>query len=311
VIWPDVSYEKMGERLEADPAELRALAKLPWVVTEKIHGAHFALVSDGNQLRCAKRKGYLAADESFFGHERVAAQLRQNVAALCRSLKARAVVVAGELFGGGYPGMASPDDVQPIQTGIWYSPTIELLAYDVARFDDELRYLDFDAAQAACAREEIPFVEPLLVGTYDQAMSFPLGFVTRIPNRALAPLDSNLAEGVVLRPQKEMRVGGRRVLVKRKIAAFAEDERYRGAEKWQPRRSGDELGTLLELAALLVNPLRLQSARSKVGTDRDAILREAADDVMEELSRRLPEEWARCDRALVRGQVEALLLSVG
>src|SRR5690606_29169553 len=60
------SYEKIVERPEQWALEdrgYRALKKSPWVVTEKIHGANFALLSDGQTVRCAKRKAMLAEGE--------------------------------------------------------------------------------------------------------------------------------------------------------------------------------------------------------------------------------------------------------
>src|SRR5262249_16621948 len=81
-MWPDPGYEKILERIDADPAAQKKLARLTWVATEKIHGAHFALVSDGAALRCAKRKGYLLPGESFFAHEGVVERLRPAIAAL-------------------------------------------------------------------------------------------------------------------------------------------------------------------------------------------------------------------------------------
>ena len=65
------SYEKIVERPEQwalDDRGYRALRKSSWVVTEKIHGANFALLSDGQAVRCAKRKAMLAEGEDFFGH---------------------------------------------------------------------------------------------------------------------------------------------------------------------------------------------------------------------------------------------------
>ena len=50
-----------------------------WVVTEKIHGANFAMVSDGVAIRAAKRKAFLSPGEDFFDHEAVLARLSPAV----------------------------------------------------------------------------------------------------------------------------------------------------------------------------------------------------------------------------------------
>ena len=80
-------YEKMAEslaELDLDEAGLRALRKTEWVVTEKIHGASFALVAELSSslptpalaspgstaitFRAARRKAFLEPGEDFFGH---------------------------------------------------------------------------------------------------------------------------------------------------------------------------------------------------------------------------------------------------
>lgn len=79
----------------------------------------------------------------------------------------------------------------------------------------------------------------------------------------------NRAEGVVLKPARGITVprrpGTLRPIVKRKIAEFAEDARYHGAEKWADRRASGALEALAQEASSLVNENRLHAAVSKVG----------------------------------------------
>ncbi|MEO1270825.1 MAG: hypothetical protein AAFX99_22285 [Myxococcota bacterium] len=57
------SYPKIAESVGSwrlNEADTRALNKVPWVVTEKVHGANFSwLVDAEGGLRCAKRKALL------------------------------------------------------------------------------------------------------------------------------------------------------------------------------------------------------------------------------------------------------------
>jgi Rnl2 family RNA ligase len=289
---PFPPYEKMAESLAAwlgdDEAAFRASSRAEWIVTEKIHGANFCLVTDGAAIRCAKRKGWLADDEDFFGHQALLDRLAGaviEVSSLVKAIEkdAAVVLVYGELFGGGYPhpDVAPEPGVQPVQTGCWYSPGIELCAFDVAVLragEEERHYLDQDAAARICEKAGILFAKPLFRGGYEDAIAFPLGFETTIPALLGLPSlgPSNKAEGVVLKPARGVvvprRPGGIRPVVKRKIAEFAEDERFHGAKKWQARPKAAAPAPALEglqrEVSALVNENRLHAAVSKVGQVR-------------------------------------------
>ncbi|MDI3289024.1 RNA ligase family protein [Polyangium sp. 15x6] len=283
-------YEKIADSLAAalgdDEAAHRAASRAEWIVTEKIHGANFCFVTDGEEVRCAKRKGWLAEDEDFFGHRavlgRFAGGVRDVLARVkTREPKATRVLVYGELFGGGYPhpDVTPVPGVQPVQTGCWYAPGIEFCAFDVGfvREDASERvYLDQDEAREACEDFGIPFARPLFRGRYEDALVLPLGFETTIPARLGLPSlgPSNKAEGVVLKPARALvvprRAGVVRPVVKRKIPEFSEDERFHEAEKWTGSRapSASPVDWLMHEASSLVNENRLNAAVSKVGPTR-------------------------------------------
>jgi Rnl2 family RNA ligase len=285
--WPFATYEKIAESLAAwlgeDEAAYRALRGAEWVVTEKIHGANFCLVTDGVTIRAAKRKGFLAPGEDFFGHEAVVERLGPSVLRLAgwvleQAPGASLVYVHGELFGGAYPhpDVAPDPAVQAAQTGCWYSPTLELAAFDVSVLSDGGRaYLDHDDAARLFAEAGLFHLHPLFRGPYEEAMSFPLGFDSGVPAAlGLPPLPQpNPAEGVVLKPARAVRVPRRpgllRPVVKRKIPEFSEDARFHAAEKWAARPAlHDDAGALEVLkqeASALAVDTRLDAAVSKVG----------------------------------------------
>jgi Rnl2 family RNA ligase len=288
-------YEKIAEslaELELDEAGLRALRKTEWVVTEKIHGANFALVADLSglaiSLRAAKRKAFLDPSEDFFGHrallDRIGPSLREAFARVrAAHPEATGATLYGELFGGTYPHPEVPPcpGVEPVQTGIFYSPRIEFSAFDIAvelpgpdpRAGRGGRvYLDYDRALAVFAAARLFCAEPLFVGSYEDAMSWPLGADSTVPARlGLPPLGRpNPAEGVVVKPMKSLvvatRGGPMRPVLKRKIPQFAEDRRFHEASKWAPPPRGAEPLARLEWEMLaLVTDNRLQAAISKVG----------------------------------------------
>jgi Rnl2 family RNA ligase len=299
--WAFTSYEKIAEspeRLFQDEATLRLLEKAQWVVMEKIHGANFCFLTDGREVRCASRKQMLGPRDDFFGYQAVAARLRQKILDLCALVKAShpeasGVLVYGELFGGGYPHPDVPPDltVQPIQTGIFYAPSIEFCAFDLAieasggertagfptgsggGTAPPRTYLDYDSAMRLFEQAGLFYARPLLIGSFQEALNYPLGFASTIPKLLGLPLlpTENKAEGVVIKPLKTILLPGSkgptRPLLKRKIAEFDEDKRYQQAEKWTPRPITEQsaLDLLTWEAFNLVTANRLQSAISKAG----------------------------------------------
>jgi Rnl2 family RNA ligase len=278
----------MAESLEGwvgdDESAYRALRGVPWIATEKIHGANFVFVTDGREIRCAKRRGYLAPDEDFFGHrallERMAPAIeRAGAAVRARDARVSLVFVHGELFGGRYPHSAVKADptVQPVQTGVWYSPRIEFCAFDLGILHEgqkERAYVDWDEATRVFDDAGIFRARPLARGAYEDMIAFPLGFESTLPAAlGMPPLPpGNEAEGIVVKPVRAVPLsrgaGMIRPVIKRKIAEFAEDARFHEAEKWAARApvaNAAALEVLRYEVSALVTETRLAAAVSKVG----------------------------------------------
>lgn len=335
--YPKVSDAPSAWRLTV--AERRLIDRSEWIVTEKIHGAHFALLSDGWRLACAKRKAVLDDGDAFFAHERLAIRHGEPVRALARQLRAEqpelvSVTVHGELFGGGYPHpkVTPVRGVQPVQTGVWYSPDIAFEAFDIAVTDVEgrRRFLDLDDAIARADAAGVPFTAIRFRGSLTAALAEPCRFRTTVPQRfGLPPLADNLAEGVVIKPTEPLMVHTRkglaRPMVKRKIAEFVEDARYHAAQKWRPEPSATSAVPPLDLLELRASELlesnRFAAARSKQGpvapgdrAGRGLLSTLIVEDVLDALGVMLPDALRALDeddrallRAVVRDGAEALV----
>ncbi|MBH25217.1 MAG: RNA ligase [Myxococcales bacterium] len=333
---PFESYHKIAESAggwRLSEADTRALNKVPWVVTEKIHGANFSFLTDGRELRCAKRKALLGSDESFFQHEAVLARHQGAVSLLFERLQAEreeieVIQLYGELFGGGYPHPDVPPvpDVYPIQTGVWYAPGVRFCAFDVALTlqSGERVFLAYDEMTALLEELEIPCAEPLMIGSLGDCLEFPVRFSSTIPALlGLPPLpdDDNLAEGVVLKPvpfvEVETEGGPLRPILKLKIAEFSEDDRYHQARPW-PKRDEQGAGYALDLLEwemmARVNVNRLDNAISKIGRVEGAddprraeLLSLFVEDVWEDLAVAHADELG-CVRAEERELLRAVLL---
>ena len=195
------------------------------------------------------RRELLAAGESFFGHEtvvtRIAGSLQKSVdIARGRVGSDATVLIYGELFGGRYPhpDIASIEGSIPVQTGVWYSPSVEFCAFDLATVSDGVRrFLDYEVAVDTFHRAGLLCAEPILIGSFSAAIKVPFERPSAIAERLGLPIldRPNLAEGVVIKTVRTVELSdGRRIrpAFKRKIAAFAEDARYHGAQK-KPRHT--------------------------------------------------------------------------
>lgn len=262
-----------------------------WIATEKIHGGQLVVGFDGRVLHVGKRKAWLRPDEAFFGWQ----LLRDRLAAAAAAALARGGVevrIFGELYGGAYPHPDVPPapGMAPVQTGVWYSPTVRYALFDVLRHaepGDEGRFLRY-ADVAAIAVEAGLDVAPLLArGTRAALDAVPVRFPTRVPKLlGLPELDGNLAEGIVRRADAELAPAARPVR-KLKIAEFDEG-RFGAVRKWDPwlHLSPAELRGIAET---MVNGPRLASARSKVGPDTgDELYDEVTLDVMIDLAEAFP-----------------------
>lgn len=282
------AYEKIADsasRWQIDEESSHLFSKIDWVVTEKVHGANFCVITDGVMVRCAKRKRLLDERESFFNHKTVLKDIQEQVKAAFALLKKRYaktkwVMIYGELFGGSYPHPdVAPDlAVQPVQTGVYYSPTIAFYAFDIAlQQDDEAstrRYLDYNEALEIFQAVELFHAQPLFIGKWHDANRYAVGFDSTLPALlGLPPLPQpNPAEGIIIKPVTsiviETKKGHIRPIIKKKIPEFAEDKRFHQAQKWpteQSRHHHDELSILKWEAFNLVTENRLLNTISKVG----------------------------------------------
>jgi Rnl2 family RNA ligase len=263
-----------------------------WVATEKIHGANLVVATDGAEVRVGKRKAWLEAGEPFFGWQLLRLKLHRAALAVHAAVRASIapgatiVRVYGELYGGAYPHSNVPPvpGASPVQTGIWYAPDIRFAAFDVFLEPDELFVAHADLERLAAAAD-LDVVPVLGRGSRADLDRLPVRYPSRVyAALGLPPIDGNLAEGMVL---KSAAAGSPddRSIVKRKIAEL-DEARFDEALPWDAdaRLSLNDLATL---AARLVNPARVASARSKIG-DAAPLADEIALDVLLDLTDAFP-----------------------
>lgn len=337
--WTYVNYEKISENLNKwnlEEVDYRVFRKTDWVVTEKIHGANFGIVTNGSEVRFAKRKEFLQPDEDFFDYQSLKSQLVEQAKEIFKILQAERndllkVFVYGELFGGEYPHPDVPavPHVQAVQTGIYYSPKIEYCAFDIAL---EMKgnlvardYLDYGKALNLFQQVGMMGAQPLFIGKYEEALAYNPEFDSTIP--ALLGLPKlpfkNHAEGIVIKPLKSIYIethkGKVRPILKIKIPEFSEDSRFHQATKWTyqkattlqaPTQGLSIEEELCQEMLALVTETRLSNVISKIGrvsrSDGDK-KQEVAQLLMQDVLETFNEEWDSIFRAL-SGESQQILM---
>lgn len=129
------------------------------------------------------------------------------------------VSVYGELCGGRYPHPVVPDipGLRPVQKGIWYSPGLVYVGFDLLLTPqvsntvpadaapraaaDTPQYAGYAQARVACEEAGFMFAAPLCVGSLSDCLAFGERFSSTLPLRLGLPAlgSDNLAEGVVIR----------------------------------------------------------------------------------------------------------------
>eukprot|EP01112_Ceratiomyxa_fruticulosa_P017918 TRINITY_DN5665_c0_g2_i1.p1 TRINITY_DN5665_c0_g2~~TRINITY_DN5665_c0_g2_i1.p1 ORF type:complete len:365 (-),score=73.64 TRINITY_DN5665_c0_g2_i1:267-1361(-) len=298
-------YEKISESsMEWDMKKNRSefKKKVEWVVTEKVHGANFVMMvkpSESGELvvSCGKRTGILEEHDEFFnGYKNVFNKYKEPSLAAFNWIKRNmkidfsSVYIYGELFGGGYPhNDVMPDEnVTLVQSGIYYTPTLEFYAFDimVEPNDGTSMYLDFIDSLKVFKECNFFYAEPLFSGTFEDVSNFKVGFESTIPSKLGLPKLSqpNVAEGVVIRRLTDLWVESNglkkeklRALMKIKVEGFKEEQplpaslqgkSYKGKEKQVESKKLKPFEVASLLSESMVTENRLQNVISKVGQVR-------------------------------------------
>ncbi|GAB4334533.1 MAG: hypothetical protein OHK0038_11760 [Flammeovirgaceae bacterium] len=255
-------YDKIYENfahLQVEPKEMKKLDKVLWVVTEKIHGANFSVHFSNNEVSYAKRKEILQLSDDFFAFQLIVERLEANFQRLHQLLvnqypNLNSCVIYGELFGGEYPHPEVKADsrLQAIQTGVYYSPTIEFCIFDIKISTNQTTdFISYETLIELCENANLLYAKPLLVGKLHLAMNFDTRIDSQIPALLGYPAlpQKNLIEGIVIKPFQHLNIstsrGVTRPVLKIKNPEFSEIEEYHLAQKWSFVPSKDEITELI------------------------------------------------------------------
>lgn len=252
-----------------------------WVATEKIHGAQLVVATDGDAVRVGKRKAWLQPDEPFFGWQILRHELEAKARAMHAALgRGGELHLYGELLGGSYPhpDVAALPGLSAVQTGIWYAPGLAWAVFDALVVGEGTPvFLAHSTLEALSERVGLLVPPRLGRGTRAELTRLPVRYPSRVPTQLHLPeLPGNVAEGYVLKPDAEL-PSTTRPVVKHKIPEF-DDGRFDDGHAFDAD-AHLAVPDLLRLAAAMMGPMRIASARSKVGTGLAEVVDEIVLDV--------------------------------
>ena len=237
-----------------------------WIVTEKIHGANFSFWYDGTKFRMAKRTAWIADDENFFGIQDSKKYLISCVKELYGRFKGRDyIAVFGEVFGGTYPHPKVPSFPKAKKVhkkGVFYCPHNDFMVFDI-KVDGQ--FLDFIDMQMYCEQVGLRFIRAEFEGKFKECLKHKNDFLSGIYKEYdLPPIDDNICEGIVIRPNKTQFVFTHsRVMLKSK------NERYKEkAKEKKPRVKIELVGKVKDIADgmfSMVTKNRYDAVVSKIG----------------------------------------------
>lgn len=235
--------------------------EVTWIATEKVHGSNFSIITDGNDLVCAKRSCVLGSTENFFEHNKVIGKYKNDLFKIYKNVKdefpkTKVIQIYGEIFGGQYPGYVVPH--KHVQKDIYYTPDIEYIIFDIKVItDDEKQYLKQEDLNRFV--EGVKIVPILAVGKLDDLLKINPVFQTKIPQLyGLQEVNDNFSEGLVIRINV---MGPHRHPIKIKNPTFDEIVR---TKKEKPKVSIAKLRNKLSRYA---TANRFNNVMSKLGRD--------------------------------------------
>jgi len=238
-----------------------------FVVQEKVHGANFSLITNGKDLKSAKRTSILEETDKFYNHASIKELYYEKMLRLFEAIKTKypnteSITVFGEIFGGSYPDVEQARGAMKVQKGVFYAPYNEFYAFDIM-INQEF-YLNINDANQLLETYGFFYAKTLFRGTLKEALEYPNAFDSKIPEWLQLPeIKDNICEGVVIKPvEPHFLPNGSRVIIKNKNAKWSEKSKANSKQTVQVEFS-KEAHTLLTELECYINPNRLANVMSK------------------------------------------------
>ncbi len=243
-----------------------------YVVQEKVHGANFSFITNGETIEVAKRSGKITPEEKFNNYQYVLAKYEEAIQKLYVLVKeaypkTEFISVFGELFGGNYEHseVSKIKGMVKIQKGVFYSPENDFYAFDICINQEE--YVNVDIANTLFEEVGLFYAKTLFEGSFEECLKYPNEFNSKIPEwLGLPAIETNICEGVVIKPVTSKHfANGTRVIFKNKNEKWSE----RSHEKRRVSKSvisfSEEEKQVVSNLLSYINENRLINVQSKLG----------------------------------------------
>jgi len=266
------SIENTYREKEVEQIYLHEYDKETYVVQEKVHGANFSFITNGETIQVAKRSGLIVEGENFSNYEYVLNMYSEAIKTLFRLLKidypeTETVTVFGELFGGSYEhkDVERIKEMIRVQKGVFYSPENDFYAFDISI--NQTMYLDVDVANTYFETVELFYAKTIFQGTLQKCLDYPNIFQSKIPTWLKLPeIEENICEGVIIKPvaSKHFR-NGQRVIFKNKNEKWSERSHSKNKITKEIKAFSDLEKETANYLLSYVSENRLMNVQSKLG----------------------------------------------
>jgi Rnl2 family RNA ligase len=225
-------YEHMKNHynVDFDIEQYNADLETKWVATEKIHGTNYSfLYNPSTDVIPCRRSGTLMSDPAFYNHLAIFNKYKNDIVIIYNKLKEiyptlKQIQLYGELFGGLYNGKTSKSS-KKVQNGVEYNLENDFMAFDLKiSYDTTTQYLNWDMLIELLLLTTIKHVPVIKEGIFQEMLQQNPSFESVVYSYyGLPKIESNFAEGYVIKPIKEMQnKKSGRVIFKFKNPRFSE-----------------------------------------------------------------------------------------
>ena len=218
-------------------------------ITEKIHGANFAIYISQDEIKFASRNEFLG-DKKFYNYKELVSKYQDCFDIIQQAVqKDEYYIIYGEIFGGS------------IQKECYYKDQQDFVCFDIATVKDGIvKFLDMSECIKRCSLLCLPYLPILFSGNLDECLKYDNTFITTLNLEK-----GTECEGVIIRPDKDCYISsGSRIILKSKNAIFSEN---RGTKHRELKGGIDNIEQISHKLFDYINENRINSFISKIGDD--------------------------------------------
>jgi Rnl2 family RNA ligase len=271
--------------------------KITWFAQEKIHGANFSVLTNGDSFAfCSRNKIINLEKDNFYNVKSIIDNIKQDVLSIYSNITTESpyIIIYGELFGGSYPGINNVKQ-RSVQKGVYYSPNLQFIPFDIF-LPEENTYLNFSVSLGIFKKSNVLHLNPVAKGSLEDLLNFDVETNSTIYKLFNLPkIENNIMEGIVIRPSIEYKYKESRLIIKKKSNSFLERKKESKLDKEKYKSLSHENLSLLTKINSYITENKLNNVLSHLGYNSiepkniGTVIKEFQNDVIEDLLKEHPE----------------------